>query len=67
MALQKTYFIQHVLNNCIIKKNEYDTFSLGHVHTLIGEDIKYFKTREEAEEYILQEEILEVKVVETYL
>lgn len=67
MTPQKIYFIQNVLDNCILKRNEYNAFSLGHVHTLIGEDIKYFKTREEAEEYILNSGLTQVKIVETYI
>ena len=67
MTPQKIYFIQNVLDNCILKRNEYNTFSLGYVPTLIGEDIKYFNTHKEAEEYILSSGLIQVKIVETYI
>lgn len=67
MTPQKIYFVQHVLNDTILSRDTYNTFSLRHIISMIGEDIKYFNTYKEAEEYILSSGLTQVKIVETYI
>lgn len=62
----RKYIIKGVLNSSVLAVNSYGTYSLIHISDIYHsvKDIKFFDTKEEAESYILQNDIKPATVVE---
>lgn len=67
--MEKKYIIKEVLGSSILALNSYGTYSLVHVSDIYhsAKDIKFFDTKEEAENYILQNDIRPATIVEFFL
>lgn len=67
--MEKKYIVKHVLNEGILKKNEYGSYSIGYISDLYHSynEIKFFESREDAEKYILEKSITKVTIVEIFI
>lgn len=67
MQVEKRFIIKNVLNECVYSRNEYNTFSMRSVINLIGEDVKMFLTKDDAEKEIIDNKLTQVTIVEIYI
>lgn len=67
--MEKKFIIKDALKDAVLKKNEYNGYSLGYVHSLLGDypDIKFFESKEEAESYIIEKSLTQVTIVEIFI
>lgn len=65
----KKYIIKEALGTSVLALNSYGTYSLVHVSDIYisAKDIKFFDTKEEAENYIIQHNNKPVTIVEIYM
>ena len=67
--MEKKYIIQKALGSPILALNSYGSYSFICVSDIYHSDsgIKFFNTKEEAENYILQHDIKPATIVEVFM
>lgn len=67
--MEKKYIIQKALGSSVLALNSYGGYSLVSVENIYydAKKIKFFDTKEEAENYIFQHDIKPVTIIEVFM
>lgn len=67
--MEKKFIIKKVLDDSILAKNEYQGYSMISISDffLTKREVKFFESKEDAEKYIIENNLTQTMVVEIFL
>lgn len=63
---ERKFVIKNVFGECILSKNEYNSYSFRSVMGIFDKTILFFQTKQEAENYIYEHDLKGATILEVF-